>query len=91
MIQLKYAGYIGRQQQDIDRVSRHEKMSIPADMDFSQVDGLSNEIRQKLSEHRPVNLASRSNTRRDAGRVISFARAPQKTDLGGDPRVTVHG
>ncbi|GIR70084.1 MAG: hypothetical protein CM15mP74_13350 [Halieaceae bacterium] len=38
-------------------MTRHEKMSIPADMDFSQVEGLSNEIRQKLSEHRPVNLA----------------------------------
>ena len=43
-IQLKYAGYIDRQQQDIDRVQRHEAMSIPADLDFMSVDGLSNEI-----------------------------------------------
>ena len=92
MIQLKYAGYIGRQQQDIDRVSRHEKMSIPADMDFSQVDGLSNEIRQKLSEHRPVNLAR-------AGRIPGVTPAAlslllvhlKKRDLSDDPRVIAHG
>ena len=59
-IQLKYAGYIDRQQQDIDRVQRHEAMSIPADLDFMSVDGLSNEIRQKLAESRPTNLARAS-------------------------------
>ena len=91
MIQLKYAGYIGRQQQDIDRVTRHEKMSIPADMDFSQVEGLSNEIRQKLSEHRPVNLAR-------AGRIPGVTPAAlslllvhlKKRDLS-DSRVVAHG
>lgn len=92
MIQLKYAGYIGRQQQDIDRVTRHEKMSIPADMDFSQVEGLSNEIRQKLSEHRPVNLAR-------AGRIPGVTPAAlslllvhlKKRDLSDDSRVIAHG
>ena len=91
MIQLKYAGYIGRQQQDIDRVTRHEKMLIPADMDFSQVEGLSNEIRQKLSEHRPVNLAR-------AGRIPGVTPAAlslllvhlKKRDLS-DSRVVAHG
>ncbi|MFL2502528.1 MAG: tRNA uridine-5-carboxymethylaminomethyl(34) synthesis enzyme MnmG [Luminiphilus sp.] len=91
MIQLKYAGYIGRQQQDIDRVTRHEKMSIPADMDFSQVEGLSNEIRQKLSEHRPANLAR-------AGRIPGVTPAAlslllvhlKKRDLS-DSRVVAHG
>ena len=92
MIQLKYAGYIGRQQQDIDRVTRHEKMSIPADMDFSQVEGLSNEIRQKLSEHRPFNLAR-------AGRIPGVTPAAlslllvhlKKRDLSDDSRVIAHG
>ena len=56
-IQLKYSGYIDRQQQDIDRLQRHEAMVIPEDIDFDQVEGLSNEIRQKLSETRPNNLA----------------------------------
>ena len=92
MIQLKYAGYIGRQQQDIDRVSRHEKMSIPADMDFSQVDGLSNEIRQKLSEHRPVNLARAARIPGVTPAALSLLLVHlKKRDLVGDPRVTAHG
>lgn len=56
-IQLKYAGYIDRQQQDIARLQRHEAMEIPPDLDFFKVDGLSHEISQKLTEIRPTNLA----------------------------------
>ena len=56
-IQLKYAGYIDRQQQDIFRLQRHEAMTIPSDLNFDEVDGLSHEISQKLAEFRPTNLA----------------------------------
>ena len=56
-IQLKYAGYIDRQKKDVNRVQRHEAMLIPDDLDFMRVEGLSSEIRQKLSETRPRNLA----------------------------------
>ncbi|MCB1841689.1 MAG: tRNA uridine-5-carboxymethylaminomethyl(34) synthesis enzyme MnmG, partial [Halioglobus sp.] len=56
-IQAKYAGYIDRQQDDIDRLRRHEDTALPADMDFHAVDGLSNEVKQKLSAARPETLA----------------------------------
>jgi len=56
-IQAKYAGYIDRQQADIDRLRRHEDTPLPADLDFHAVDGLSNEVKQKLSESRPLTLA----------------------------------
>ena len=56
-IQLKYAGYIDRQQEDVARLQRHEAMTIPDDLNFYEVDGLSHEICQKLSELRPTNLA----------------------------------
>ena len=56
-IQAKYAGYIDRQQEDIDRLRRHEHTALPADLDYAVVDGLSNEVRQKLSEARPDTLA----------------------------------
>ena len=56
-VQLKYAGYIDRQQQDISRLRRHEAMVIPIDLDFFEVDGLSHETCQKLTEIRPENLA----------------------------------
>jgi tRNA uridine 5-carboxymethylaminomethyl modification enzyme len=56
-IQAKYAGYIDRQQEDIVRLRRYEHTVLPADLDYSVVDGLSNEVRQKLSEARPDTLA----------------------------------
>ncbi|TFH87546.1 tRNA uridine-5-carboxymethylaminomethyl(34) synthesis enzyme MnmG [Billgrantia azerbaijanica] len=56
-IQAKYQGYIDRQQDEIDKLKRHEATPLPADLDFAQVEGLSHEIRQKLSEARPETLA----------------------------------
>ncbi|MCM5571189.1 tRNA uridine-5-carboxymethylaminomethyl(34) synthesis enzyme MnmG [Burkholderiaceae bacterium FT117] len=52
-IQLKYAGYIQRQQAEIARHAHNEQLPLPADFDYSQVRGLSVEVRQKLSQHRP--------------------------------------
>ena len=54
---VKYAGYIARQQDEIDRLKRHENTLIPSDFDFTEVSGLSNEICQKLSEIKPTNIA----------------------------------
>ena len=56
-IQAKYAGYIDRQQEDIERLRRYEHTTLPADLDYAVVDGLSNEVRQKLSQARPDTLA----------------------------------
>ena len=53
-------------------------MPIPGDLDFDQVDGLSNEIRQKLNEMRPTNLASGTYTGRDARGAITASCASQK-------------
>lgn len=91
-IQLKYSGYIERQQQDIDRLQRHEAMAIPDDIDFDQVEGLSNEIRQKLGESRPTNLAR-------AGRIPGVTPAAlslllvhlKKRELGDRTRAAAHG
>ncbi|GAB5453052.1 MAG: tRNA uridine-5-carboxymethylaminomethyl(34) synthesis enzyme MnmG [Halioglobus sp.] len=59
-IQAKYAGYIDRQREDIEKLRRHENTPLPADMDFDAVDGLSNEVRQKLNDVRPETLARAS-------------------------------
>jgi tRNA uridine 5-carboxymethylaminomethyl modification enzyme len=56
-IQAKYAGYIDRQQDEIDRLRRYENTALPADLDYGAVDGLSNEVKQKLSDARPQTLA----------------------------------
>ncbi|TXL64800.1 tRNA uridine-5-carboxymethylaminomethyl(34) synthesis enzyme MnmG [Zeimonas arvi] len=52
-IQLKYAGYIQRQQAEIARHAHNEQLPLPPDFDYSAVRGLSVEVRQKLSQHRP--------------------------------------
>ncbi len=59
-IQAKYQGYIDRQQDEIDKLKRHEATPLPSDLDYAQVEGLSHEIRQKLAEARPETLAQAS-------------------------------
>jgi len=59
-IQIKYAGYIDRQAEDIERLRRHENTQLPADFDFGAVDGLSNEVRHKLVSARPQTLGQAS-------------------------------
>ncbi|NWN83007.1 MAG: tRNA uridine-5-carboxymethylaminomethyl(34) synthesis enzyme MnmG [Halomonas sp.] len=59
-IQAKYQGYIDRQRDEIAKLKRHEATPLPVDLDYAHVDGLSNEIRQKLEEARPETLAQAS-------------------------------
>ena len=56
-IQAKYAGYIERQKEDIARLRRNEHTPLPANLDYNAVDGLSNEVKQRLSAARPDSLA----------------------------------
>jgi len=55
-IQLKYAGYIDRQQAEIERQSRNESLPLPPDLDYATVRGLSIEVQQKLNRARPETL-----------------------------------
>ena len=55
-IQARYHGYIERQEAEIARNRRDEETLLPEDLDYSRVRGLSNEVLQKLSRHRPVTL-----------------------------------
>ena len=56
-IDAKYSGYISRQQDEIDRLQRHENTVIPEGFDYSNIKGLSNEVKQKLSDALPKTLA----------------------------------
>ena len=56
----KYAGYIGRQQAEVERQRRNEETRLPAEIDYAQVAGLSNEARQRLVESRPGTLGQAS-------------------------------
>jgi len=52
----RYAGYLARQQKDIDAFRRDEALALPVDLDYAQVGALSTEMRQKLSAGRPATL-----------------------------------
>ena len=59
-IQCKYAGYIDRQAEEIERQRRNEETYIPAWLDYAQVRGLSNEVRQKLQNQQPATIGQAS-------------------------------
>jgi tRNA uridine 5-carboxymethylaminomethyl modification enzyme len=59
-IQAKYAGYIDRQQTEIDRALRYDHLRMPEIIDYSGVPGLSNEVSEKLKKQRPETLGQAS-------------------------------
>ena len=59
-IQAKYQGYIDRQLVEIQRQSRYENITLPTTLDYNLVKGLSNEVREKLIQHKPLNLGQAS-------------------------------
>ncbi|MBL1458748.1 MAG: tRNA uridine-5-carboxymethylaminomethyl(34) synthesis enzyme MnmG [Methylophaga sp.] len=56
MIQVKYAGYINRQQNEVNRLQRNENTTLPDNLDYHNVRGLSNEVREKLQNAKPQSL-----------------------------------
>ena len=67
-VNVKYAGYLDRQQQEIDKASQHEQTELPLALDYSEVRGLSNEVCQKLAQHRPATIGQ-------AGRISGITPA----------------
>jgi tRNA uridine 5-carboxymethylaminomethyl modification enzyme len=67
-IQIKYAGYIERQKDEIAKTLRNENTLIPMNFDFSQISGLSNEVVAKLSDSRPETIGK-------AGRISGITPA----------------
>ncbi|WP_062776630.1 tRNA uridine-5-carboxymethylaminomethyl(34) synthesis enzyme MnmG [Kluyvera intermedia] len=59
-IQVKYEGYIARQQDEIEKQQHNENTLLPATMDYRQVSGLSNEVIAKLNDHKPVSIGQAS-------------------------------
>ncbi|MDQ5898122.1 MAG: tRNA uridine 5-carboxymethylaminomethyl modification enzyme [Pseudomonadota bacterium] len=59
-IATKYAGYIDKQNDEVQRASQYEHLKLPPDLDYAQVTALSFEVRQKLDRHRPETLGQAS-------------------------------
>ena len=67
-IATKYAGYIERQQDEVERAAHYERLRLPPDLDYLQIPALSIEVRQKLQAHRPDTLGQ-------AGRISGVTPA----------------
>jgi tRNA uridine 5-carboxymethylaminomethyl modification enzyme len=67
-IQAKYAGYIERQQQEIMKNREHTESKLPANIEYKNVSGLSNELQEKLEHQRPITLG-------EAGRIPGITPA----------------
>jgi tRNA uridine 5-carboxymethylaminomethyl modification enzyme len=59
-IAIKYAGYIGRQKEDVGRAAYYENLRLPETLDYMQVSALSIEARQRLNKQRPETLGQAS-------------------------------
>ncbi|MBO6656502.1 MAG: tRNA uridine-5-carboxymethylaminomethyl(34) synthesis enzyme MnmG [Pseudomonadales bacterium] len=59
-IDSKYQGYIARQQEEIERIQAQQAFPLPVDLDYGEIQGLSNEVVQKLSDVRPATLGQAS-------------------------------
>lgn len=67
-IEVKYSGYIHRQNQEISKLKKNENIKIPTDLNYENIQGLSNEVRQKLIKIKPETLAQ-------AGRISGVTPA----------------
>jgi tRNA uridine 5-carboxymethylaminomethyl modification enzyme len=59
-IQIKYAGYIDRQHTEIERTRRNEETTLPEDLDYTSIRGLSSEVSEKLARQRPTSIGQAS-------------------------------
>lgn len=89
-IQAKYAGYIERQQQEIERQQRHEGLRLPLDLDYYRVKGLSAEVQEKLARVQPATLGQAARIPGVTPAAVSLllvhlkrASAPEKMRLSG--------
>jgi len=58
--QIKYEGYIKRQLDEIEKYRKNEDTKLSSDIDYSEIKALSNEVRQKLNEHKPETIGQAS-------------------------------
>ena len=67
-------GYIKRQEEEVERNRQYEETAMPMDVDYTKVKGLSSEVIEKLSKHRPFNLGQASRIQGITPAAISLLR-----------------
>jgi len=86
-VRAKYAGYIERQQDEVDRQRRNEETRLPVDLDYAHVSGLSTEVRQRLSEARPGTVGQAARVPGVTPAAISILLVHLKKRSAGETRV----
>ena len=81
-IDVKYAGYVVRQRDEIERVKEYEGLTLPLSIDYGAVPGLSFEARQKLTAHRPETLGQAARLAGVTPATISLLLVHLKRGLG---------
>ncbi|MEE4249345.1 MAG: tRNA uridine-5-carboxymethylaminomethyl(34) synthesis enzyme MnmG, partial [Alcanivoracaceae bacterium] len=82
-ILAKYAGYIDRQADEVEKLRASENTALPEDFDYTVVSGLSNELRQKLQQVRPTTLGQASRIQGMTPAAISLLRIYLKKSSAG--------
>lgn len=83
-IQVKYQGYIDRQQEEVQRRAQYEDWRLPEDMDYRAVRGLSIEVQQKLDKHRPETVGQAQRISGITPAAISLLLVHLKRGIGTD-------
>ena len=87
-IQIKYQGYIARQQEEIARRDQLEDVRLPQNIDYALVSGLSKEVQQRLNQHRPETLGQASRIQGMTPAAISLLHVHLKRGLSSTTRST---
>ena len=83
----KYAGYLARQQQEIDKAAKHEQAVLPESIDYTSVRGLSNEVCQKLQDYRPATIGQAGRISGITPAAISLLLVHLKRHQSGQPEI----
>ena len=86
VLQIKYQGYIERQQEDVRRREGQETLTLPAALDYADVSGLSIEVRQSLARHRPETIGQAARISGVTPAAISLLLVHLKRLNGGRPK-----
>ena len=79
---IKYAGYIDKQVNEVERAGHYERLRLPADFDYAAVTALSFEVRQKLAQQRPETLGQASRISGVTPAAISLAAGSSEAAVG---------
>ncbi len=83
----KYAGYLARQQQEIDKAAKHEQAVLPESIDYTSVRGLSNEVCEKLQDYRPATIGQAGRISGVTPAAISLLLVHLKRHQSGQPEI----